>query len=136
MLSKYTIIGLIVGIIISGLGIFSAIDYFTNPIEFMDFNDNFGVGESTIFQFESPENSLQKLMITGDSFDVKILTPGNKEKFDDSKLSVKTGWTAKIDFKQSLIIIKDKNYHISPIGKAAQELILTQGLENWVKKRI
>ena len=50
----------------------------------MDFNDNFGVGESTIFQFESPENSLQKLMITGDSFDVKILTPGDKEKFDDS----------------------------------------------------
>jgi hypothetical protein len=73
-----------VGIIISALGMFSAIDYFTNPIEIMDFNDNFGVGESTIFQFESPENSLQKLMITGDSFDVKILTPGNKEKFDDS----------------------------------------------------
>ena len=84
MLSKYTIVGLIVGIIISALGMFSAIDYFTNPIEIMDFNDNFGVGESTIFQFESPENSLQKLMITGDSFDVKILTPGNKEKFDDS----------------------------------------------------
>jgi len=84
VLSKYTIIGLIVGIIISALGIFSAIDYFTNPIEIMDFNDNFGVGESTIFQFESPENSLQKIMITGDSFDVKILTPGNKEKFDDS----------------------------------------------------
>ena len=84
MLSKYTIVGLIVGIIISTLGIFSAIDYFTNPIEIMDFNDNFGVGESTIFQFESPENSLQKLMITGDSFDVKILTPGDKEKFDGS----------------------------------------------------
>ena len=49
MLSKYTIVGLIVGIIISALGMFSAIDYFTNPIEFMDFNDNFGVGESTIF---------------------------------------------------------------------------------------
>ena len=84
MLSKYTIVGLIVGIIISALGIFSAIDYFTNPIEIMDFNDNFGVGESTIFQFESPENSLQKLMITGNSFDVKILTPGDKEKFNDS----------------------------------------------------
>ncbi len=59
-----------------------------------------------------------------------------KEKFDNSKLSIKTGWTATIDFKQSLIIIKDKNYPISPIGKAAQELILTEGLENWVKERI
>ena len=84
MLSKYTIIGLIVGIIISTLGIFSVIDHFTNPIEIMDFNDNFGVGESTIFQFESPENSLQKLMITGDSFDVKVSTPDDKEKFDGS----------------------------------------------------
>ena len=84
MLSKYTIIGLIVGIVICSLGIFSAIDYFTSPIEIMDFNDNFAVGESTVFSFESPENSFQKLMITGDSFDVKISTPDNKEKFDDS----------------------------------------------------
>ena len=72
------------GVVISTLGIFSAVDYFTNPIEIMDFNDDFGVGESTIFSFESPENSPQKLMITGDSFDVKILTPDNKEKFDGS----------------------------------------------------
>ena len=72
------------GVVISTLGIFSAVDYFTNPIEIMDFNDDFGVGESTIFSFESPENSPQKLMITGDSFDVKISTPDNKEKFYDS----------------------------------------------------
>jgi hypothetical protein len=93
VLSKYTIIGLIVGIIISALGIFSAIDYFTNPIEIMDFDDNFGVGESTIFSFESPENSFQKLMITGDTFDVKISTPDNKEKFYDSyKKKAELSW--------------------------------------------
>ena len=95
MLSKYTIIGLIVGIVISSLGIFSAIDYFTNPIKIMDFNDNFGVGKSTVFLFESPENSLQKIMITGDSFDVKILTPDNKEKFDDSyKDKAELSWSS------------------------------------------
>ena len=33
-------------------------------------------------------------------------------------------------------IIKDKNYPVSPIGKAAQELILTEGLENWIKEKI
>ena len=93
MLSKYTIIGLIVGIVICSLGIFSAIDYFTSPIEIMDFNDNFAIGESTVFSFESPENSFQKLMITGDSFDVKISTPDNNEKFYDSyKIKADLSW--------------------------------------------
>ena len=72
MLNKYTIIGLIVGCIISGLGVASMIDFLANPIDIMDFDDNFGVGESTTFVFQAPENYLQKLMITGDSFDVKV----------------------------------------------------------------
>ena len=63
MLNKYTIIGLIVGCIISGLGVASMIDFLVNPIDIMDFDDNFGVGESTTFVFQAPESSLQKLMI-------------------------------------------------------------------------
>ena len=64
-----------------------------------------------------------------------LLADLNSE-FGNVKLSVKTGWIAKIDFQQSLITINDNKYSISPIGKAAQELILTGGLENWVKKQI
>ena len=84
MLNKYTIIGLIVGCIISGLGVASMIDFLANPIDTMDFDDNFGVGESTTFVFQASENSFQKLMITGDSFDVKVSIPDNVAKFDDS----------------------------------------------------
>ena len=84
MLNKYTIIGLIAGCIISGLGVASMIDFLANPIDIMDFDDNFGVGESTIFVFQAPENSLQKLMITGDSFDIKVSIPDNVAKFDNS----------------------------------------------------
>ena len=84
MLNKYTIVGLIAGCIISGLGVISMIDFLANPVDVMDFDDYFGVGESTTFVFQAPENSFQKLMITGDSFDVKISTPDNNEKFYDS----------------------------------------------------
>ena len=59
-----------------------------------------------------------------------------KEEFGDGKLSVKTGWHISIDFTKSIINYKSKPYKISPVGTAAQELIVTQGLENWVKKKI
>ena len=84
MLNKYTIIGLIVGCIISGLGVASMIDFLANPIDIMDFDDNFGVGESTTFVFQAQENSFQEFVITGNAFDVKVYTPHNEIKFDDS----------------------------------------------------
>ena len=62
----------------------SMIDFLVNPIDVMDFDDDFGVGESTTFVFQAPENSLQKMVITGSSFDVKVSTPDNVAKFDNS----------------------------------------------------
>ena len=50
----------------------------------MNFDDDFGVGESTTFVFQAPENSDQIMIITGDSFDVKVSTPDNAAKFDGS----------------------------------------------------
>ena len=59
-----------------------------------------------------------------------------RTEFGDENLSVKTGWNISVDFKNCNIYHGDKNYAISPVGTAAQELILTKGLENWVKERI
>ena len=84
MLNKYTIVGLIAGCIISGLGVASMIDFLVNPIDVMNFDDDFGVGESTTFVFQAPENSFQKFVITGNSFDVKVYTPNKEIKFDGS----------------------------------------------------
>jgi hypothetical protein len=42
----------------------------------------------------------------------------------------------KINFKNCTIHFSNKKYNINPVGTAAQELILTKGLENWVKERI
>ena len=84
MLNKYTIVGLIAGGIISGLGVISIVDFLANPVDVMDFDDDFGVGESTIFSFQVPENSFQTLTIIGDTFDVKILTSDEKNNIDNS----------------------------------------------------
>ncbi len=59
-----------------------------------------------------------------------------KKKFRTDKLTVRTGIKAKIDFRRSILATNDKDYRISPLGTAAQELIITGGLENWVKNKI
>ena len=42
----------------------------------------------------------------------------------------------RIDFKNSSISFDDSQYSIDPVGEAAQDLILTGGLENWVRKNL
>lgn len=59
-----------------------------------------------------------------------------KDKFGISKLTVKTGFKAEIDFRHSVLKAEGKQYRISPVGAAAQELIVFGGLENWVKNNL
>ena len=66
------------GCVISGLGTASMIDSFVNPIEIRQTNDTFGIGDSDKIRFNAPANSFQTLTITGDTFDVKILTTDEK----------------------------------------------------------
>jgi len=94
VLNKYTIIGLIVGCIISGLGIASMIDSFVNPIETIQTSDTFGIGDSDKIGFNAPANSFQTLTIIGDTFDVKILTTDEKNNIDNSYRGKETfSWT-------------------------------------------
>ncbi len=50
------------------------------------------------------------------------------------KFVVVTNLDVSLDFENSVLSIVStrKNYPIGPVGKTAQELILTGGLENWV----
>jgi homoaconitate hydratase len=56
--------------------------------------------------------------------------------FGTKKLTIRTGMHGIINFKDAELNIDGENYRIRPVGQAAQELILTGGLENWVKKKI
>ncbi|MCX6173467.1 MAG: homoaconitase [Ignavibacteriales bacterium] len=59
-----------------------------------------------------------------------------KAKYSKDKLTVKTEITAKIDFQNSVLKANNKTYSIDPVGEAAQELIVTGGLEEWVKRNL
>ncbi len=59
-----------------------------------------------------------------------------KNRFGKEKLTVKTGMICKIDFEKSFLTAGDKTYSIDPVGEAAQELIVSGGLENWIKKNL
>lgn len=59
-----------------------------------------------------------------------------KKQFGADKLTVKTDVHAEINFKDSILKANDKEYHISPVGTAAQQIIVDGGLENWVKKHL
>ena len=94
MLNKYTIIGLVAGCIISGLGVASMIDSLANPIEIRPTSDSFGIGESDKIRFDAQANSFQTFTVTGDTFDVKILTADEKNNIDDSyKNKASFSWT-------------------------------------------
>jgi len=59
-----------------------------------------------------------------------------RTKFGKDKLTIKTEIIARIDFQNSVLIANNKTYLIDPVGEAAQELIVTGGLENWVKQKL
>ena len=94
MLSKFTIIGLIIGSIVSLLGAASMIDSFANPNEIQDTNETFGIGDADKIRFNAPENSFQTLTVSGDSFDLKIITPNESNNVDQSfKGKASFSWT-------------------------------------------
>ena len=59
-----------------------------------------------------------------------------KKKYGTAKLTVKTGITAKIDISKSTLTAEGKTYEIGAVGTTAQELVLAEGLENWVRMHL
>jgi len=59
-----------------------------------------------------------------------------KSKFGTQRLTHKPGELVEINFNDSKIKFDNKIYKIPPVGSAAQELIISGGLENWVKTQL
>ena len=59
-----------------------------------------------------------------------------KNRFGTGRLTVRTSIDAKIDLKKSVITADGKDYSIDPVGTTAQELVLTGGMESWIKKQL
>ena len=75
MLSKRTIIGLIIGIGIIVIGAGSIIVH----IEPITIHENYtvGIGDATSYTIPAPANTTQSMKITGDAFDLKLESPGD-----------------------------------------------------------
>jgi len=107
MLNKFTIIGLIIGSIISILGVSSMVDSLSNPNEVQEDSQTFGVGDMDKIQFNAPENSSQSLVVTGDSFDIKISTPNPDNDVNQSfKGKANLSWTS-VTSGETIIIIQN-----------------------------
>ena len=105
MLNKFTIIGLVAGCIISGIGVVSFADSLLTPIEKMEFNDIFQPGEKTTFPFSAPKDSKHYLTIEGDSFIVKVKSPDSDEEIDlDLKNEANLSWTTTIEGENIIFI--------------------------------
>ena len=105
MLNKYTIIGLVAGCIISGIGVISFVDSISTPIEKMEFSDVFQSGEKTTFPFSAPKDSKHFLIIEGDSFIVKIKTHDSDEKISQNfKKEANLSWSNSIEGENIIFI--------------------------------
>ena len=107
MLNKFTIIGIIIGSAISILGASSMVTSLNSPNEIQEDTATFGSGDFDKINFNAPANSSQQLIITGDSFDVKITTPDSSNNVDASfKNKANFSWTS-ITACQTIITIQN-----------------------------
>jgi hypothetical protein len=75
VLSKRTIIGIIVGSIIIAIGAVALIQH----LGLVTINENYivAIGDSTFYTIPAPANTPQSMKIVGDTFELKLESPGN-----------------------------------------------------------
>ncbi len=104
MLSKRTIIGLAVGSIIIAIGGYSLISH-VGPITI---NENYilSVGDSIPYTIPAPADTPQHMVITGDSFDLKLQSPGEGRQIPNTsyKEELVLDWTHVEDGETKILI--------------------------------
>ncbi len=74
MLATRTIIGLIVGSAIIGIGVYSLISGF--GFQTIDVDETFEIGEATSYQISANKGAQQQMKITAEKFDLELFSPG------------------------------------------------------------
>ena len=116
MLSKRTIIGLVVGSIIIGIGGYSLITH----IGLVTINENYivGTGDSTVYTIPAPAHTFQEMKIVGDSFDLEMSSPGEGLQIDKSsyKNELNLDWVHLIDGQTVIKIQNTGNTELEITG--------------------
>jgi len=72
--SKLTIIGIIVGGIIAGIGAYALLTSF--GVHTIQVDDTFEIGQGETYTLDAPAHYEQILNVTGDTFDLSLKSPG------------------------------------------------------------
>lgn len=126
MLSKRTVIGFVVGIIIIGLGGYSLISHIGPTV---DVTENFAVslGNSVSLSIPAPAGAPQLLKITGEKFDLKLQSPGDGKQIPNTsyKNSLELEWIHSEDGDSKILIQNtgNKELEISAITKQTPDPI-------------
>lgn len=104
-MSKRTIIGLIVGSVIIAIGGYSLITHIGTIT--IDENYSLAVGDSIPYTIPAPKNTQQHMKITGDSFDLKLQSPGAGFQIPNMtsyKNELSLDWTHEADGETKILI--------------------------------
>jgi hypothetical protein len=139
MLATRTIIGLVVGSLVIGLGAFALINSLAPTISM---NENFVIspGASEFFTIPAPKDAPQYMMIIGDSFDLKLTSPGDGLNISNTsyKKELVLDWTH-TENGQTIIVIQNTgaseleitantNQTPDPFGITFDFMVITSGV--------
>ena len=139
MLAVRTIIGLVVGSLVIGLGAF-ALDNSLAPTISMNENFIISPGDSEFFTIPAPKDAPQYMMIVGDSFDLKLTSPGDGLSISNTsyKKELVLDWSHTED-GQTIIVIQNTgaseleitantNQTPDPFGITFDFMVITSGV--------
>ena len=139
MLAVRTIIGLVVGSLVIGLGAFALVNSLAPRISM---NENFVMspGDSEFFTIPAPKDAPQHVAIVGDSFDLKLTSPGDGLNISNTsyKKELVLDWTHTED-GQTIIVIQNTgaseleitantNQTPDPFGITFDFMVITSGV--------
>ena len=139
MLAARTVIGLVVGSLVIGLGAFALVNSLAPTISM---NENFVMspGDSEFFTIPAPKDAPQHVAIIGDSFDLKLTSPGDGLNISNTsyKKELVLDWTHTED-GQTIIVIQNTgaseleitantNQTPDPFGITFDFMVITSGV--------
>jgi len=117
MLSKRTIIGLIVGTAIIAIGGYSLLTHIGTITIQEDYT--LSVGDSIPYTIPAPAHTQQYMKITGDAFDLKLQSPGEGLQIPNTsyKNELDLDWTHLEDGETKILIQNTGNSEVSVTGE-------------------
>ena len=139
MLAARTVIGLVVGSLVIGLGAFALVNSLAPTISM---NENFVIspGDSEFFTIPAPRDAPQYMTIIGDSFDLKLTSPGDGLNMPNTsyKKELVLDWIHAEDGQTIIVIqntgaseleiIANTNQTPDPFGITFDFMVITSGV--------